>query len=683
MKVFGIVVVSCVLLALLLAVAVWFVSRRPGPAATGGAQEHVHAQKLLSNAMRYIDPAHGLIDIPSGYPVEGWNQDPQQGLFLRSFTQLTTVGEWVELLACIAAGQVESPFWSREQALDELERVTGSLQVDQADPGISAKGLFANFLAFEGDRRVGPLTETVRKNDFVKTFGDGEGSRIWDDLVASQWILAAKDGAEGKVHRAGNYGRQHFDGVLQAHEGQADAIMRLLDQRVVQIIFGDNVNLTASLAKAAGALLDPTVRDNPRAAALRKSLEGIIENQRPGYTHLYDRDEGGFVFGWNPSRDSFTGWALADGKWVTGRMNYFVNEFRGGWTFVVNRFGLPTDAIRSGSFKLNPYVLQDGRTVYVPAAWDGSAFQILGLSLFMQELQTPGWRALLQNAVAAELDYSGRHGLPGFLSESYTGHGTEYTGSVGVPALAVTKEKRIIDTPSLYTLGVAYSIDPDGVEAFMAANWPVIENLLTDHGPWEGYQTTTKSAIGFQTTAHTLSLILGLIGRGHENMARYLQNAGMASEPMALHHVASGPGVNLLSDQFKVFAWNREGALEQRREGDLFNMSGEGLTGVNTAFVPMDSTRLDLSGRTLQLRYRSSADISGAVLRFTPHNQKGGMTNEAILNFSATGRDGGELVIPLPATPALDDIKEMVLVLPDTLGASRIDFSIEKISAVP
>ena len=679
---------SCLVPLLLAAVAVTTGCKSVQPAVKVArvAPEDTHAQKLVANAFHFIDPAHGLIDPASGYPAEGWNQDPKRGLFLHAFTQLTAIGERVELLACIAAGQADNPYLSHEQALAELEKIVKSLRADQVDPTLSDRGLLCNFLAFEGDRRLGPLTTSVQRNDFIKAFGESPGTNIWADLAATNWIQLEKEGAEGRVKRSAKYGRDYFDGVLKpyAEQGRTDEIMKLLDHRVVQIIFGDNANLTASVAKSIGALLDPTIRDNPRAAALRVSLEQFLENQRAGYTNLYDPKEGNFAFGWNATENRFYGWDTKDGNWVIGRMNYFINEFRGAWTFVVERYGLPLDAVRAGTFKLNPYVLRDGRTVYVPAAWEGSAFQMLGLSLFMQELNTPGWRDLMRNAVAAELDYSSLHRLPGFLSESYSGNGTEYTGSVGVPELAVTKEKRITNTPSLYTLGVAYSIDPAGVETLLATNWPTVKKLLTRHGPWEGYQAVKKSVIQFQTSAHTLALILGFVGTGNDNMTRYLQNAGLPADPAVIHQAATGPAVNLLAGDFNLFAWCRENdRLQQLREGEQFKISGKKITGANLAIVPAESVRLNLSGRTLQLRYRSAATLPGCVLRFTPRGQKGGMSTEATLNLSATGDTEGQLTIPLPATPALDDIKELILVLPNPKGGMTLDFSMVQLVASP
>ncbi|MGZ3379633.1 MAG: hypothetical protein ACXVBB_05155, partial [Isosphaeraceae bacterium] len=67
----------------------------PGQSSPGETQfhfptvppQHRHAHELLSNAMRYLAPENRMIDPVSGYPFEGWNQDPAKGLYLRSFTQ--------------------------------------------------------------------------------------------------------------------------------------------------------------------------------------------------------------------------------------------------------------------------------------------------------------------------------------------------------------------------------------------------------------------------------------------------------------------------------------------------------------------------------------------------------------------------------------------------------------------
>ena len=70
---------------------------------------HKHTRELLANALRYVDPANKLSDPVSGYPFEGWNQEPDRKLYLRSFTQLTAIGMWMETLANLAAGQADQP----------------------------------------------------------------------------------------------------------------------------------------------------------------------------------------------------------------------------------------------------------------------------------------------------------------------------------------------------------------------------------------------------------------------------------------------------------------------------------------------------------------------------------------------------------------------------------------------
>src|SRR5690242_8276169 len=105
------------------------------------ASEHKHVRALLENALEYIAPRNGMIDAKSGYLVEGWNHDPKNGLFLRSFTQLTVIGLWMELLANVAAGYADTPHLSRDQAWAELANVVKSLREDEQDTRLSAKGL--------------------------------------------------------------------------------------------------------------------------------------------------------------------------------------------------------------------------------------------------------------------------------------------------------------------------------------------------------------------------------------------------------------------------------------------------------------------------------------------------------------------------------------------------------------
>jgi hypothetical protein len=322
----------------------------------------------------------------------------------------------------------------------------------------------------------------------------------------------------------------------------------------------------------------------------------------------------------------------------------------------------------------------------VLAPWDGSSFQALGLGLWLTEADRPSWRRLLQNVVAVELDNAARHGLPGFLSESYTGRGVEYTGAVGIPEIAVSPSPRITDVASLYTLGPAYTVAPEAIERFLAANWPVLQQVLTDHGPWEGYNVSTRAVIPFQTTAHTLVLALGLLGTASDHMERYLAAAGLAS---ALDRVfAPGPPADLLSGATQVFAWHAgQGPLRTTRAAESFRVQGDRAVSLGAAFVWNQAEGVNLSGGLLRLRYRS-ANLLGPVLvdlkPASPTAKTNGIIPTQIFTYlPETGDSQKELSFPLPATPGLARIKEVVLSLghspevsgrPIDLTITRLDF---------
>ena len=640
--------------------------------------EHENMQRLLANAMGYLNPEHGLVDPVSGYPVEGWNQDSERGLYLRSFTQLTAIGERLEVLANIAAGYADNPYISREESFRQLELMVASLLADQADPKVSAKGLLGNFLGLEKTGRMGPLSEEVEKQKFIDAFGEEQAAQIWDALAARKWILPQQDGSFAKIPRKGEYGDKFFTGELApfAESNLCAKIMAVLDTRVVQIIFGDNANLTASSAKAFGALRHSTLRDDSSAVGLCEKLEQFIARQEKGYRYLYDEKSGSFAFGWNATHDRFTGWEDSNGKWIVGHMDYFVNEFRGPLLFVVQRFDLPVDAIRNSGFKIKPYRMADGRDLYTLATWHGSSFQSLGLSLFMQELDTPGWRENLENSVEIDLDFSTRHKLPGFLSEAYSGKGVEYTGDIGIPDVAVTDQARITDAPSLYTLGVAYSIAPDKVEAFLSKHWKTISWLLTDHGPWEGYNTTKDEVIQFQTTAHTLALILGGIGSAEENMQRYLTWLGVTS----LSKVQGGESAafDFLSRRVQWIPWSPTGdSLEALHWQNGGRIRGDAVcNGAVTIKLPKATS---LSNGALLIRYRAAKPLK-AVMTLT-----GGPTvfqNEIFIRFDVT--DSEKIIrIPMHGTLGLENVTELVIRFGDQRAPLPVDLTLSGFEFVP
>jgi hypothetical protein len=650
--------------------------------------EHRHARELLANAMRYLAPENRMIDPASGYPSEGWNQDPARGLYLRSFTQLTAIGLGMELLANVAAGLADTPYLSREQALSHLTRLVKSLREDQRDPRLSAFNLLGNFLDLATGKRLGPLASEVEKTKILDAFGHEKGEAIWKALLAKGWIVSQNQGREGAIQRSAKYGWDHFNGALApfGDDKTRQRIMDILDQRVVLVVFIDNANLSASCAKTIGALMGPEIKDRPEVAGLRKDLEDFLERQRTGYARLYDAKAGQFYFGWDATKDRLFGWADAQGNWTTGHVDYLVNEFRGPATFVVTRFGLPLDAIRNLGFKMRPYRLRDGRDTYVLAPWEGSAFQALGLELAMTELERPGWRRLLEDVVDVEIDYAARKNLPGFLSESYSGDGVEYTGRIGIPEITVSPRPRITDAASLYTLGAAYSVAPEKIERFLATNWPVVSRLLTDHGPWEGFQATRHEVIPFQTTAHTLSLILGLLGTASDHMKRYLVAKGLDE---TLEEVfRPGAGAGLFPGEAQVFAWDDKGVpIQSKREPDAFRVRSARASNPGIAFVSTHPEGVNLSGGLLILRYRCAGPIDPAIIALKPAAGPGVaaglIPTEITCRLADTQGREAEVPVPLPTTPGLARTKEVVLTFGPGIKGRPINLTITRLRLKP
>jgi hypothetical protein len=261
----------------------------------------------------------------------------------------------------------------------------------------------------------------------------------------------------------------------------------------------------------------------------------------------------------------------------------------------------------------------------------------------------------------------------------------QYTGSIGIPEITVSPDPRITDAPSLYTLGPAYAVAPAALESFLAANWPTISTLLTDHGPWEGYDATNKVPITFQTSAHTFSLILGLLGTASDNMKTYLESKGLAG---GLEEVfRAGAGADLLSDAASAFAWDaKENPIESGREGPAFFVRSPRIAEPGAAFVAKDESGVDLSGTVLTLRYRLRSDAAQAKVALKPAktatNAGPGIIPTEIAIDLARG-EAGEVSVQLPATPGLARVKEVVLTFAKSAAGKPLDLTILGLSAAP
>lgn len=625
---------------------------------------HVHTAQLVANALAYFHAANDAIEATSGYPREGWNHQPERGLYLRSFTQLTAIGLWLELQAAFAVGDLVDPQWPRARALAGLARTTRSLRHDQRTAGLGDRGLLGNFLGLEPDRRVGPLAAEVYRRDLREQFDDVTAQRIWRALAARGWITPLRDGEMALIRRGPGYGAAGFDGPL-AHFADADSrrrILAVLDRRVAQVVFGDNANLSASVARTIGAL-----RTLPDARDLCAELEAFLAAQGEGYARLYDPALRRFRFGWNATLGHHLGWANAEGAWQIAYADYLANEFRGPTQFVITRFGLPVDALANLGFQMKGWTVADGRTLHTLAPYDGSAFQSFGLALSLGERAVPAWRALLENAADLHLDYARRHQLPGLLSESYSGRGTEYTGRCGVPGLAVAEEDRLTHAPSLYTLGIAHALRPQAVEDVLRDRWDQVRKLFTDHGPWEGYDVAHRRPVTLQTAAHTAALVLGVLDTADRNLAAYLEARGLAEAAQRLYPVS--PAADLLE----------EGAVCGAEPASAARRHGRGLVvGAAEAVVrithPQRGAGLDMAGAELAVTYRHRGADRRAVLRL---DRRLGLDRLFPMELHMTLRDTGAgsdtLRFPLPATPGLLGVRELIWTFAGGAGDVQIE----------
>jgi hypothetical protein len=584
-----------------------------------------YSEQLLDNSLKFVDEQNAMIDPHSSYPVEGWNQDPERGLYLRDFTQLSAIGEYLELLANMSAGYCGDDY-KEQDSLDKLEKITDTLLKDQADPALAAKGLLVNFLDLGNGDRVGPLGEKMSKTKFKQSLPNINTDKLWSELIEAKWLKPSSDGTWANILRSDKYGSEHFEGNLKPYFEQRYHIMEVLDQRVVNIVFGDNVNLSASVAKSIGALLDPKLIANTQAQAIRERLNTFLQNQKVGYEFLLDPKTQSFYFAWDATNDTYTGWEV-NGVFQEAHMNSFINEFRAPWTFVVLYYDLNPASLANAAFKIKPYPHSSGKDIYSLATWDGSAFQFLGLTNFLRDQDNPAWNELMTIAAKIHLDFSKQHQLPGLLSESYTGNKTQYTGHVGLPSNCISSEHRITDAASLYALGVASLYQAEEVEELLKRHWSIIKSLMTDHGPWEGYNTTQNEIIKFQTSAHTLALSLGLLKTGPANMKCFLDK-------------------NKLNEKLSDFY----------QAGTLIEIDNI------TANELLFSTAKNFSNGQLSIHYSAKEDEKAVLTFMRKDDSKYGkmeMDNEIYFNFKAT--KSAVITITLPAVLSLHDISSLDL----------------------
>ena len=204
-----------------------------------------------------------------------------------------------------------------------------------------------------------------------------------------------------------------------------------------------------------------------------------------------------------------------------------------------------------------------------------------------------------------------------------------------------------------------------------------IERLFTRHGPWEGYNTAKNEPIQFQTTAHTLALILGGICSAEENMQRYLTWQGIPS----LEKVQGGESVavDLLGGGSQWISWSPVGdSLESLHWQNGFRVRSDAVrNGAVTVKLPKP---VSLSNGALVIRYLAAVPVTNAVVTLT-----GGPTvfqNQIFTRFDKTGNEK-EIRVPMPGTPGLESVTELVVRFGDERAPVPIDLTFSGFEFVP
>ena len=213
----------------------------------------------------------------------------------------------------------------------------------------------------------------------------------------------------------------------------------------------------------------------------------------------------------------------------------------------------------------------------------------------------------------------------------------------------------------------------------------MILRLLTEHGPWEGIKGRNQEVIRFQTTAHTLALVLGLLGTGSDHMKAYLESRGDRGRLDEIFK--AGESQDFLSNQTQVFAWNgKESPMQSRRQKTGFRATTDRIQNAGIAFVPGSPHGADLSGGLLVLGYHCSLPVGQATITLKPEaagDKHGLIPTEIFTSFDATGTEAREISIPLPATPGLARIKELVITFGPASQNQPLDLNIGALEVKP
>ncbi|MBI3999703.1 MAG: hypothetical protein HY351_03730, partial [Candidatus Omnitrophica bacterium] len=313
------------------------------------------------------------------------------------------------------------------------------------------------------------------------------------------------------------------------------------------ITFGDNANLSQSIAVMVGAMESlRSISEDGKILAQNviNAAELFLNNQEEGYREFYNANviidaENGNVL----SKRFYAVYYTAafnehPANSFDGSLDRLANEFRSGVAFVIARYGLEPYAWNGLDVVTKAYQDQFGNSVTNLVPYDGGAFQIFWPLLWSNEQDQASMKAALTNYLYTAADFSNHNQLPGFVSASAVPEGG-YQGKIGIPGASETTEPLLSNVASIYSLASAYALNPTLVVSWLKAIFEQYPELIV---PNRGFVDALRSSTEFADVFNTIdqgSTVLGLLGSGGDFMETYLKNRNLTNSYQSLYNSLS------------------------------------------------------------------------------------------------------------------------------------------------
>ncbi|OGX04380.1 MAG: hypothetical protein A3J12_00320 [Omnitrophica bacterium RIFCSPLOWO2_02_FULL_44_11] len=409
------------------------------------------------------------------------------------------------------------------------------------------------------------------------------------------------------------------------------------------VAFGDNANLSQSMAVMAGLLQSLTGLTPAEAATisgLTSRIETFLDEQELGYEALYDPARGLLRAQYFTAEQDFKKLATDNVLYI----DMFANEFRSGVAFVVARYGVAADAWNNLHTEVGIYKDRvGGNEIENLVPYDGGAFQIFWPLLWSNEAKKSTMSSALINYLYSSCDFSKYYQIPGFISAVSVPEGG-YAGKVGIPDLAMTSDPLLFELGSIYALAAAYAVDPEIVMTWMKAVRSQFADLVNpNYGFVDSLRSSTEKS-PVVLAIDQASVILGLIGNGGDFMDLYLQNRGIKTQYDNLYN-----GINLGIDQTNLDPLGPPEEFPSKTFTLLNNFQSEGTIGESTP------TTTAQYGAYTQIIYNNQAGHLNGHFWTIPGSPKDFRGYELMVSYSVRGAVPQALKIELK-----DDLGQLI-----------------------